>query len=37
MIIWPAKVPTVDAETPEAISDIRKTPAAAAPRSGVSV
>ena len=29
MIIWPAMVPTVDADTPEAISETRNTPAAA--------
>ena len=29
MIIWPAMVPTVEAETPEAMSETRKTPAAA--------
>jgi hypothetical protein len=37
MIIWPAIVPTAEAEMPEAISDTRKTPAAAGPRSGVKV
>ncbi|MNI79512.1 hypothetical protein D3C73_1359730 [compost metagenome] len=37
MIIWPAMVPTTELEIPEAISDIRKIPAAAAPNSGVSV
>ena len=37
MIIWPAMVPTVELEMPEAISEIRNTPAAPAPSSGVSV
>ena len=37
MIIWPAIVPTVDEEIPDAMSDSRKTPAAPAPRSGVRV
>ena len=37
MIIWPAIVPTVEADMPEAISETRKIPDAAAPSSGVSV
>ncbi len=37
MIICPAMVPTTEDDTPEAISDARNTPAAPAPRSGVSV
>ena len=37
MIICPAMVPTTELEMPEAISEVRNMPAAAAPRSGVSV
>jgi hypothetical protein len=37
MIIWPAMVPTVDEETPEAMSETKNTPAAPAPSSGVNV
>ncbi len=37
MIICPAMVPTTELEMPEAISEARKMPAAAAPNSGVSV
>ena len=37
MIIWPAMVPTVELDTPEASSEIRNTPAAAPPSSGVKV
>ena len=37
MIICPAIVPTAELEMPEAISEIRNTPAAPAPSSGVSV
>ena len=37
MIICPAMVPTVELEMPEAMSESRKTPAAAAPSSGVNV
>ena len=37
MIIWPAMVPTTELDVPEAISEMRKTAAAAPPSSGVSV
>tara|TARA_R110002124_G_scaffold282309_1_gene457371 strand:+ start:506 stop:619 length:114 start_codon:yes stop_codon:yes gene_type:complete len=37
MIICPAMVPTTEDEMPDAISDNRKTPAAAAPSRGVSM
>ncbi len=37
MIIWPAMVPTVELDTPDAMSDTRNTPAAPIPKSGVKV
>src|SRR5260370_721398 len=36
MIIWPANVPTTELDTPEATSETRNAPAAAAPSNGVS-
>ena len=36
MIIWPAMVPTTELESPEMISETRKTVAAAPPSRGVS-
>ncbi len=37
MIIWPAIVPTVELDTPEAMSDSKNTPAAPMPSRGVKV
>jgi hypothetical protein len=37
MIIWPARVPTIELDTPDASSETKNTPAAAMPSSGVKV
>jgi hypothetical protein len=37
MIIWPANVPTVELDTPDASRETKNTPAAAMPSRGVKV